>query len=250
MKISLAINIITTTLACSYCFSQDLPKKVNKFHIGFTSSINTAFIQYEEANSAYVSSSSTQFTPKVGFKIGGILKYDLSKRFSLASGLSYGTRKIKFQSTPLSSDNGSGSQVTFSADEFNSWLEMPLNLNFVMNPKSTTKLFIDAGFSARRLLSARRSEVLTRSSGNTTSGPDVSIYSTLNDWSLFGSSSIGIQIPTKNNQSFILSITIDQNFTNIIRDPVPLSNGAFDYANVVNNYKVYTLGLNASYLFN
>lgn len=175
MKINLPIIIIITTLASSYCFSQDLPKKINKFHFGFTSTINTAFIHPEEQSGSYASTPGTEFIPKVGLKIGGIIKYDLSKRFSLTSGLSYGTRKMKIQGNGLISNTNSQPEAIFTSDEFQSWLEIPINLNFVFNPKSNTKLFMDVGFSTRRLLSAKRSQAFTRSSGNTTSGPELFI---------------------------------------------------------------------------
>ena len=163
--------------------SQELPVKHNKFHFGLIGSINVSTLDIASNTRYYASQPSEENIPKIGFKTGAFVNYDLSKHFFLSSGLSYVTNNTKIKYPIFALGNSSAEYLT--SNDFYSWIEMPVNINYTINPKSSCKIFVGSGFSIRRLLNATREIIMeSSSSANIATGPERSITSALNDWSL------------------------------------------------------------------
>jgi hypothetical protein len=244
-KLSLAFTIFL--LLTGEVHSQELLPKPKKFHFGILGSINASTLDISNSSPAYSFTVTPENIPKIGYKAGAFVNYNLSKHFFLSSGLSFATSKTKIKESRFFLDESS------IAESFYSWIEMPLNMNYIINPKSSCKIFVGSGFSIRRLLNATSNiSYESASSVTTATGFEISIYSQLNDWSLMGTVHLGVQLPISEKNSFLLSISIERSLFNMYpyEGRVITTWGYNTYESYFPNMKINSIAFNVNYPLN
>lgn len=226
--------------------AQEIQKKSNRFQIGITSSIraSTLIVITEPLPAGIIASDqSYQKIPKLGYKAGGTVKLNLSPHFFLMSGLSYLKDKTKVSRDLLPGS----SDAKISIEERYSWFEMPVTVNYIVNPKSSKKIFVGLGLSARRLISAKR-KITTTIANTTYYDPEFSIYSSVNNWNMFGIGHVGVELPVWDKNKFLITISFERNLLKMVHQ-IYNTNPNFDYSFVQSDFKINSFSLNVSYLF-
>lgn len=224
---------------------QELINRHNRFQFGITGSLSTSFSEtIENATQGGFTSSSSEKIPTIGYKAGFLVRYTLSKRFFVNGGLSYASENTKIKTVSFNPDDDLDIVQRYS------WLEVPLNINFKINPKSINYFFVGVGVSPRRLLKASEQFTLVRTGiGNQIVGDQVSNENTLNDWNMLGTGCVGFNWQFSSKATFVFSLYFERNLFKLVRDVDLNTTTSFQYQTVLYDYRINTFSFNIAYLF-
>jgi outer membrane protein W len=170
-------------------------------------------------------------------------KKEMLRRFTLAPELLYVPRTFKYEvPTVFKNDNGSGSVAKFSAQENQAWLDLNVLLQYQLKKKSKLNPYVTLGPSIGYLLSGTRQQVLTRTSGSVTSGPDIEINKSIKQLIVSVVAGAGIKIKVG---SVYLTGDVRYQFglSNITSDTRTNFENTFDYGNQFNNYSINNIAV-------
>lgn len=171
----------------------------------------------------------TKNQPPLGFRVGVLVSYRFSDRFFLSGQLSYLYTKCNIS---IETILGNGFTVVGNYKETNEWIEMPIDVNYTINPKSKTKVFVGAGISWLYLAAT------TSEDAGTTKKLSFNAAALIQ---------VGADIPVGNHTLRIV-VSMDRTLMDVV-SPDSYSPPGQSYATVEYDYRYTTLSLTARYLF-
>lgn len=236
MRIKTWLAILLFSLIAVTSFSKSEVTKKSKF--GFTGSFSLPSVELV-SNGDIVSTATSLSQPKISYKVGGVFYKGLTKSFFIQSGISYISQTINSR-TQLNSGS-------LNTDQAANWLELPLALNYVVDPVAKTKVFFGLGLSIRKLVGSKSKIFLMPYPNDNSSPTFIFDNSEYISWNSFGSLNAGIEIPLKYNDSILLSVSVDRNLFGIIK-PATYSASLGNYTLNSFDYRVTTVSLNLAYV--
>jgi outer membrane protein W len=170
-------------------------------------------------------------------------KKELLKRFTLAPELLYVPRSFKYDvPTVFQNDNGSGSVAKFAATETQAWLDLNVLLQYQLKKKSKFNPYVTLGPSVSYLLSGIRQQVLTRTSGSVSSGPDIEINKSIKQLVVSVVAGAGVKI--KVGSVYLTGdVRYQFGFSNVTSDTRTNFENTLDYGNQFNNYSINNIAV-------
>jgi len=245
MKYFLIVFLVGSLVAKA----QEPAKKQNRFFYGVTISPNLTKMQFvdDQLNSAFKNNL------KVGIGAGATVKYILSKHFFASGGIGYSIEKSEMTLDNYVSFDFLGPTSAQLINQYNfNWIDIPLSINFIINPKSKTQAFIGGGVVVRKLLSSRinlTSNRMDASTNRTVSATsEISTLDYFNSLNAFGTLTSVVQFLGKNNDVFTLSLSIHRNLFDLVKAKNSDPNALFDYGYQTTQLRLTNFSLNLSYL--
>ncbi len=129
-------------------------------------------------------------------------------------------------------------------------LEIPIQLNYKINPNQKKKWFVGLGVSASKLLKATsRHTALYGNNNIDIIATEISVTNFFNDLNTFGSFTAGVEFPLKYNDTLLLSLSVDRNLFEMAKPREQLNLSAvFDYGYQVAQQRLTNFALNVTYL--
>lgn len=124
------------------------PGQDHKFTAGLTVGVTQSYLAV-----TVTPPSSVEITnvPELGFRAAAHVSYQISRYVFLTAQPGYFRLRAKAQSVYTL---GNGFMVEGQLDETYHWIELPVDINYIINPSSKVRVFVGAGVSVMHLVEA------------------------------------------------------------------------------------------------
>jgi len=237
MKITACLFVCCNALLVS-ANAQDKSKPTLKLGFSVGGNISSVSNSFPSASPVFGSFSGQHHRVKSGLSGGIALRYTLSDRFFARTRVLW---KLHRAGTDVM-----GTDVEIKTDYEFSWIELPLDFNYVFNPQSRYKFYAGLGISAQRLMKSEAT-ISTIVQMNRAQGSEFSLLDDMNRWNMSGLIHTGFILSSSTREIMIVDISAGKTLFNFYAEP-KLQNNTFDFDVTRSEIRVNTLSL-AMFIF-